>query len=59
MYHVLSVEGITYHPRRNDGAWKADSGGFVWNFPVSNVHVLAIATHVFSNNVTTDMDTYF
>ena len=50
-YHrAVSDEGITYYPRQNGGAWKADSDGFESNCPVSNVHELAIATHVISNN---------
>ena len=57
VHRAVSGEGITYYPRQNGGAWNADSDGFVSNCPVSNVHELTIATHVISNNATTDMDT--
>ena len=51
-YHrAVSDQGITYYPRQNGGAWKADSDGFEYE--------LAIATHVISNNVTTCMETWF
>ena len=53
---AVSGEGITYYPLQNGGAWKADSDGFGSNCPVSNVHELAIATHVISNNATTCME---
>ena len=52
-HRAVSGEGITYYPRQNGGAWKADSDGFESNCPVSTVHELAIVTHVISNNATT------
>ena len=54
---AVSGEGITYYPRQNGGAWKADSEGFVSNCPISNVDEVAIVTDVISNNATTGMDT--
>ena len=55
--HRVSGEGITYYPCQNGGGWKVDSDGFVSNFPVSNVHELAITTRVTSKNATTCMET--
>ena len=58
LYHcAVSGEGITYYPRQNGGAWKADLDGFESNCPVFTVHELAIVTHVISNNATTCMET--
>ena len=58
-HYAISGEGITYYPHQNGRAWKANSDGFESNCPISNVHELAIATHVISNNVTTCMETWF
>ena len=54
---AVSGEGMTYYPRQNGGAWKADSDGFESNCPVSTVHELAIVTREISNNATTCMET--